>query len=139
MRFLRGIFRPCRRTREASRELPHEDCFDCCTLSAGADVHGLWAERVPSLYPPAATGESIGAPVLCCRQRIALCRVLLFSTGYEVSIERLTYAGHEFLDSAREDKLWNKAKETVLRNAGTLTVESLKIALSLLMQQAARG
>jgi len=62
-----------------------------------------------------------------------------FSTGYEVSIERLTYAGHEFLDSAREDKLWNKAKETVLRNAGTLTVESLKIALSLLMQQAARG
>jgi hypothetical protein len=54
-------------------------------------------------------------------------------------VERLTYAGHEFLDAAREDKLWNKAKETVLKNAGTLTVESLKIALSMLMQQAARG
>jgi hypothetical protein len=54
-------------------------------------------------------------------------------------VERLTYAGHEFLDAAREDKLWNKAKETVLKNAGTLTVESLKIALSMLMQQAVHG
>ncbi len=54
-------------------------------------------------------------------------------------VERLTYEGHEFLDAAREDKLWNKAKETVLKNAGTLTVESLKIALAMLMQQAARG
>ena len=54
-------------------------------------------------------------------------------------VQRLTYAGHEFLDAAREDKLWNKAKQTVLSNAGTLTVEALKTALSLLMQQAARG
>jgi hypothetical protein len=54
-------------------------------------------------------------------------------------VQRLTYAGHEFLDAAREEKLWNKAKQTVLANAGTLTVEALKIALSLLMQQAARG
>jgi hypothetical protein len=51
----------------------------------------------------------------------------------------LTWAGHEFLDAAREDKLWNKAKQTVLTNAGTLTLEALKIALSLLMQQAAKG
>jgi hypothetical protein len=51
-------------------------------------------------------------------------------------VQRLTYAGHEFLDAAREEKLWNKAKQTVLSNAGTLTVEALKIALSMLMQQA---
>jgi hypothetical protein len=54
-------------------------------------------------------------------------------------VERLTFAGHEFLDAAREDRLWNKAKQTVLSNAGTLTVEALKTALSLLMQQAARS
>ncbi len=53
--------------------------------------------------------------------------------------QRLTYAGHEFLDAAREEKLWNKAKQTVLSNAGTLTLEALKTALSLLMQQAAKG
>src|ERR1700730_8381097 len=62
-----------------------------------------------------------------------------FCMGYEFFIDRLTQAGHEFLDAAREERFWNKAKETVLKNAGTLTVESLKIALSMLMQQAARG
>jgi len=54
-------------------------------------------------------------------------------------VTRLTYAGHEFLDAAREETLWNKAKQIVLSNAGTLTVEALKTALSMLMQQAARG
>ena len=62
-----------------------------------------------------------------------------FGADYAFVVLRLTYAGHEFLDAAREDKLWNKAKETVLSNAGTLTLEALKTALSMLMQQAARG
>ena len=55
------------------------------------------------------------------------------------TVQRLTYAGHEFLDMAREERLWNKAKQSVLSNAGTLTVEALKTALSMLMQKAARG
>src|SRR5882724_5616994 len=80
-RFLPRTFRPCRRTRRSSRETTHEDCFDFFALSAGADVYGLWAERVPSLYPPAATGESRGNPVPCCGQRIALRRVLLRAAG----------------------------------------------------------
>ena len=48
-------------------------------------------------------------------------------------VERLTYTGHEFLDAARQDTLWQKAKEIVLSNAGTLTVEALKTALAMLM------
>ena len=51
-------------------------------------------------------------------------------------VRRLTYAGHEFLDAARSDKIWNKAKETVMNNAGTLTLEALKTALSVLMKHA---
>ena len=62
-----------------------------------------------------------------------------FRAGYSVRVQRLTFAGHEFLDAARQDKLWEKAKQTVLHNAGTLTVEALKTALSMLMQQAVRG
>ena len=62
-----------------------------------------------------------------------------FSMSGDFFVRRLTYAGHEFLDAAREDKLWNKAKDTVLKNAGTLTMDALKTALSMLMQQAARG
>jgi hypothetical protein len=54
------------------------------------------------------------------------------------TVQRLTYAGHEFLDAAREETLWKKAKQIVLNNSGTLTVEALKAALSTLMQQAAR-
>src|SRR6266567_5685514 len=81
MRSLRLIFRPCRRTRRPFKEGTHEDCFDFCALSVGTDVYGLWAERVPSLYLPAATGESAGATVPCRRQRIALCRVLLRASG----------------------------------------------------------
>src|ERR1700676_1976600 len=80
-RFLHHTFSPCRRTRRPPREGTHEDCFDFCALPAGADVYGLWAERVPSLYPPAATGESDRDSVPCRRQRIALCRVLFRAAG----------------------------------------------------------
>lgn len=52
---------------------------------------------------------------------------------------RLTYAGHEFLDAARNDTLWVKAKETVTKNTGTLTLEGLKITLSALIRHALGG
>jgi hypothetical protein len=57
----------------------------------------------------------------------------------EFHVVRLTYAGHEFLDAARNDTLWAKAKETVIKNTGTLTVEGVKIALSTLIRHAMGG
>jgi hypothetical protein len=54
----------------------------------------------------------------------------------EFHIFRLTYEGHEFLDAARNDTLWNKAKEIVLKNTGTLTLEGMKIALSTVVRHA---
>ncbi len=57
----------------------------------------------------------------------------------EFHVLRLTYAGHEFLDAARNDTLWVKAKETVTKNTGTLTLEGLKIALSTLIKHALGG
>src|SRR5579864_2522049 len=80
-RFLRHIFRPCRRTRRPSKENSYENYFNRCSLSAGADLYGLWVEWISQLYPPATPGESIGNAVLCCRQRIALCRVLFRRAG----------------------------------------------------------
>jgi hypothetical protein len=41
----------------------------------------------------------------------------------------LTWNGHEFLDAARSDTVWRKAKEIVIAGTGTLTLEALKIAL----------
>src|SRR5580704_6443765 len=81
-RSLSLIFKPCRRTRRLPREATHEDCFDCRSLSTGADVYGLWTEWVSSFYPPAAAGESRGTTVPCCRQRIALRRVFLRVAGH---------------------------------------------------------
>jgi DNA-binding transcriptional ArsR family regulator len=33
--------------------------------------------------------------------------------------ERMTWAGHEFLDAARSDELWNEVKDQVLRGGGS--------------------
>lgn len=54
----------------------------------------------------------------------------------EFHVLRLTYEGHEFLDAARNDTSWVKAKEMVMKNTGTLTLEALKIALSTLVKRA---
>jgi hypothetical protein len=59
------------------------------------------------------------------------------STDFHVL--RLTYAGHEFLDAARNDTLWAKAKETVINKTGSLTVEGVQIALSTLIRRALGG
>jgi hypothetical protein len=39
--------------RKASRELPHENDCHHCSLSTGADLYGLRAERISQLHPPA--------------------------------------------------------------------------------------
>jgi Hypothetical protein (DUF2513) len=52
---------------------------------------------------------------------------------------RLTYAGHEFLDAARDETRWEKAKALAIKNTGTLTLEGVKIALQLLIRQALGG
>src|SRR5258708_22215780 len=79
--FLHRTFRPCRRTRRASREDTHENYFNCCSLSTRPYVYGLWVERISQLHPPAAAHESAGDSVLCCRERITFCRVLFRRTG----------------------------------------------------------
>jgi hypothetical protein len=42
---------------------------------------------------------------------------------------RLTWAGHEFLDAARDDTRWQKAKRFVIDKTGSLSFELLKQAL----------
>jgi Hypothetical protein (DUF2513) len=43
--------------------------------------------------------------------------------------QRLTWAGHEFLDAARDDTIWRRGKERVLKGAGGLTFDLLLAAL----------
>ncbi len=48
----------------------------------------------------------------------------------------MTAAGHDFLDTARNDTLWEKAKSIVTRSGGALTLEALKIGLSMAVKNA---
>jgi Hypothetical protein (DUF2513) len=43
--------------------------------------------------------------------------------------KRLTWSGHEFLDAARDDSRWQKAKRFVIDKTGSLSFELLKHAL----------
>lgn len=40
------------------------------------------------------------------------------SEGKRAIVTGLTWAGHDFLDSIKDDNLWKKAKETVIKPAG---------------------
>jgi hypothetical protein len=57
----------------------------------------------------------------------------------EFHVLRLTYGGHEFLDAARNDTMWAKAKETVTKNTGALTLEGLKIVLATFIRSTLAG
>ena len=45
-------------------------------------------------------------------------------------LKRLTWEGHEFLDKARDETVWNKAKSIVKEKGISLSLDALKIALT---------
>jgi len=54
---------------------------------------------------------------------------LTTKNGVDWRPKRLTYEGHEFLDAARSDTVWTKAKDKAISATGTLTLEAMKVAL----------
>jgi hypothetical protein len=51
-------------------------------------------------------------------------------SGSEWKAKRLTWAGHEFIDAARSDTVWQKTKTIVREKTGVLTFEALKLGLA---------
>jgi hypothetical protein len=45
---------------------------------------------------------------------------------FDVRPRKLTWAGHEFLDAARNDTVWRKTKELVKEKGGSIPFEVLK-------------
>jgi Hypothetical protein (DUF2513) len=43
-----------------------------------------------------------------------------------VAMNHMTWAGHDFLDAARDETLWKKAKQTVMKPAASYTFEIVK-------------
>ncbi len=56
-------------------------------------------------------------------------RDLSSKSGYEWKPTRLTWYGHEFLDAARSDTLWERAKALTLKETGGLSLDFLKATL----------
>jgi hypothetical protein len=52
-----------------------------------------------------------------------------FDLPLMAQVERLTWQGHEFLDAARNDSVWQKAKDTVLSKAGTVSIAVFQAVL----------
>lgn len=52
-----------------------------------------------------------------------------------VALDRLTSAGHDFLETARDDSRWKKAMKTVEEKGGAVTIGVLTQILSALMKQ----
>jgi hypothetical protein len=96
------------------------------TIMEGTEVEGYSAEQIAYHIKLAQDAGFIVARSLVDQAAIFM-------------VERLTFAGTEFLEAAKDDTLWQKAKQTVVKNTGTLTVEALKITLAQLIQNAARG
>jgi DNA-binding transcriptional ArsR family regulator len=46
-----------------------------------------------------------------------------------VQLESLTWAGHDFLDAARNETIWNKTTELVKEKAGSVTFAVFRVAL----------
>jgi hypothetical protein len=45
--------------------------------------------------------------------------------GSEAIVNRLTWTGHDFLDAMKDDSIWIKAKETILKPVGGIAFEVL--------------
>lgn len=50
-------------------------------------------------------------------------------------ILRLTWAGHEFLDAARDTKTWNMAKDSIVSKVGSATMQVWIAVLTSLIQK----
>ncbi len=49
-----------------------------------------------------------------------------FNEVMRADLDRLTWAGHDFIDSARDDTIWKKAKEKFMKPATSFTFDLLK-------------
>ncbi len=58
---------------------------------------------------------------------------------FKCAVNSLTWAGHEFLEAARDNSRWNKAKKIILEKTGSLSFDMLKLTLMDLMRRAISG
>ncbi len=61
------------------------------------------------------------------------------SSGMHFIPTSLTWEGHEFIDAARNDGIWNKAKDLMIKETGGMSLDVLKTLLTQLATKAVLG
>ena len=61
------------------------------------------------------------------------------SSGFNWIPTSLTWEGHEFIDTARNEGIWNKAKNLMLKETGGMSISILKSLLTQLATKAVLG
>ena len=61
------------------------------------------------------------------------------TSGMHFMPTSLTWQGHEFIDAARNDGIWNKAKDIMLKKTGGMSLDVLKVLLTDLAKKAVLG
>lgn len=54
-------------------------------------------------------------------------------------VNRMTWEGHELLDSIRDDTAWNRIKETAKEKSVDLTIDTIKILAKAILESLLRG
>jgi hypothetical protein len=62
-----------------------------------------------------------------------------FSDNTDWEPKRLTWAGHEFLDNARNDTIWRRAKDAVGSSLGTVSLAVLQDVLASIVKAQVRA
>jgi len=58
------------------------------------------------------------------------------NTGPEAVLRALTWEGHEFLEAARRESLWERAKSFALEKTGGLTIAAMRMSLEMVARDA---
>ena len=110
------------------------DLIRLMLLTIEADDHGF----APKIEIPGYTQEQIGYHAVLLGEA-GLAKVhditCMESDSPVAMISRLTWTGHEFLDAARENNRWNKAKDTIGKIGGA----SLPVWMDILVELAKKA
>ncbi len=101
-----------------------------------ADPTAGWVELDIEDYTPRAVAEHVRL-----LDEAGLIEVQDVTTmgDYDWRAKRLTWEGHEFLNDARSDTLWKRAKELVAEKVGGVSFEVMKAVLVQLARGAILG
>jgi hypothetical protein len=93
------------------------------TIEEKSQDPGGWV----NLEIPGQTPETVSYHVMLLNEaRLIEASNLSSTAGFDYRAKRLTWSGHEFLDAARNENVWNQVKQVVKEKGGSIPFEVLK-------------